>query len=159
MAQFANALLQDGVARFGCDFGKWFEHESALMHGRVGDSELRAIYDVLAEQENVDIDGAWALGQSGRAFAAELLLDLEHSTQKLSGCLLCQDGNGTVEEPRLREEFDRLSLIKRGGRLHLAQRREAPNRMLQIGFTISDVRTEGKINELRQGVTAELAGR
>ena len=83
----------------GCNLSKRFQNESALVHRRMGTLEFRRADDGIAEEQDVEIDVAWAFGLD--AVAAHRLLDLLDFRQEFLRREFGNHGDRAVQERRL----------------------------------------------------------
>jgi len=93
----------------GRNLVQWDEHEGALGQARVRNHEARPANNKIAEQENIQIERARAIGKAHEAIATEVLLDEEHGAEQFEWSQFGLECHGSVEKARLIQESDRLS--------------------------------------------------
>src|SRR5579862_4142834 len=109
--QLTNGALQHRMPDVGCNFGQRLQNEASLVHGGMRNLQLRYADHGIAEQQDVDIDGARAFGQC--APPAHLLLDGEDLRQENFRHQLGAQRDRAIQEPGLRRELHRLGLVER----------------------------------------------
>jgi hypothetical protein len=70
--------------------------------------------DEIAIEENVEVEGAGAVGNGGGAVAAEVALDGEERGEEIARKERCVESNDGVEEARLGRQSDRRGGVERG---------------------------------------------
>lgn len=100
--------------RVGGDGGKGREYEGAFGHAGMGDDEAGGVDDLAAIQEDVEVEGAWAVGDAVGAVAAEAALDLEEMAEEELGIETGFESDGGVEEGGLIGEAYRLGDVVGG---------------------------------------------
>ncbi len=63
--ELRDGLAAAGIAEIGCDFVEGDEDEGTLGEARMGDFEAGFAKDEIAVEENVEIEGARAIGNTG----------------------------------------------------------------------------------------------
>ena len=98
--------------------GRYFvernENEGALGQARVGNFEIRFADAEIVVEENVEVEGAGAVGEAGGAVAAELLFDGQQGVEQLARSEYCFKGDDGVDKAGLRGEADGRGGIERG---------------------------------------------
>src|SRR5215469_5817329 len=80
--QFAHRLLKHRMHHIRRDLGQRFEYKPPLRHSRMRHGQLRRVDGLRAEQQDVDIDHAWAFRL--RANPAHRLLNDQDTRQKFT---------------------------------------------------------------------------
>lgn len=80
----------------GGDFGQGLKDEAAFVHQGMGDDQFLAGNDLIAVEQQVQIDGAGF--PAGTADAADLVFDFKQAVQEGVGAEGGFDGGGGVEE-------------------------------------------------------------
>jgi hypothetical protein len=101
----------DGERR---DFGERDEDESAGSKAGMGNFEVGLGDDLIAEEENVEVECARSVGEAGCAIAAEFTLDGEEVLEQGAGGEVGFDGNDGVEEAGLVGKAYRFCGVERG---------------------------------------------
>jgi hypothetical protein len=91
----------------GCDLAERDEDKGALDKTWMRDDKTRPANDEIAVEQNVEVEGAGAVGEAEDAVAAEVPLDEEQSAEKFDRCQFGFQGSGGVEEAGLIGEADR----------------------------------------------------
>ena len=81
-----------------CDFGHGQQYERSLGHSGVGQLEILSTEDVIAVEENVEVEGAGAVGDAVQAVAAKSALDFEEVFEEGQGIEGCFESGCAVEE-------------------------------------------------------------
>ncbi len=133
-----------GTMRPGSSSAKRLEHESALVQTRVRDREARLVDDLVAVEEQVEIDRpravAWAV-----AGPAERALDLEQRVEQLPRAELGLDCGRALRNARLVVVPPRFRLPERGNGNDdhaLAEQLERPP---QRRLAVAEVRAEADV--------------
>ena len=90
------------------------ENEGTLGEARMRKREIELGQDQIAHQDQVEIEGAWAVGSGACAIAAEVVLDGEEELEELMRRESGLKSENGVDEPRLLSEADRRSGVERG---------------------------------------------
>src|ERR1700691_1589309 len=109
IAQFANRLIQRGVAKVRRKLRQGFQDEAALVHCGMRDGEPLGIDDGVTEEQNVDVNGARAFLLY--ALPAHLLFNAKNCIHQLRRGLAGFEGNHTIQEPRLLNEVHGFGFI------------------------------------------------
>lgn len=101
-----------GMKQVRRDGSERFQDESAIEHTGVGDGEVWLLKDGVAEQQDVEIDGARSVADGSDA--AEGTFDIEQDREQGTGVERGVDGDDLVQERRLVEVADRGGFVHRG---------------------------------------------
>jgi hypothetical protein len=146
------------------DFVKRNENKGALSQAGMGNFEVRLAEAEIAVEENVEVEGARAVGEARGAVAAELLLDGQQGAEQLARGELGFKGDCGIEEAGLRCESDGRGGIERGAANNAAERGKARGRRGQRGVWLAgeagQVGTETDVSgvHLLQGIAREVGG-
>ena len=110
------------------------QDEGALGEARVRDDKTSSTDNKVAVEQDVEIEGARAVGDAGGAVAAKVLFDEEQGAKQFDGGQASFEGGGGVEKAGLLREADRRGGVKRGTGKHATQRFEARGRGSQSGI-------------------------
>ncbi len=102
-----------GSTTLGCDFSERDEDEGTLRQAGMRNFQTGFGESEIAEEENVEVEGARTVGYGARAIAPEEALNGEKSLKKWMRCEIgfkCDDG---VKEARLIGQADGLSGVER----------------------------------------------
>ena len=105
----------------GGDLVERNKDKGALGEARMRDDETGSADDEIAIEENVEVEGAGAVGDAGDADAAEFLFDEEHGAEQLEWGQLGFKSDCGVEEAGLIGESNGRGGVERGARRHTAQ--------------------------------------
>jgi hypothetical protein len=105
-----------GIAESGSDFGEGYEDEGALGEAGMRNFEAWLGENEIAVEENVEVEGAGAVGDSGGAVTTEEALDEEKGSQEGARGERGVKGDNGIEEAGLIGEADGGSGIQRGVR-------------------------------------------
>lgn len=133
-----------GMAKGGGDFGERCEDELALEHAGMRNLQVRGVDGVIAIEEDVEIDKAWAFGE--RLLASHLRFDVAEGGEELRGGEVGLGFEDGVEEPGLVEIIDGLGFVD-GRELYDvdAGLGKKANGFAKIGFAVADVSAESEI--------------
>src|SRR5208282_6578715 len=95
----------------GRDLGQRFQYKAAAVQGGMGDGEFRRSDDLVAEEENVNVDGARAFVL--QAAASHIALNPENRGHELLRCVAGFEGGGAIQKPGLLGELHGLGFVKR----------------------------------------------
>jgi len=109
-------------AEIGGDFRERDKDEGALRQARMRNFEGRLRRDEIAVEEDVEVEGARAIGDGARTIASKTALDGEKRIKKWVRSEAGFKGDHGIEEARLIGEADGLGGIERGTRGDTAQR-------------------------------------
>ena len=98
----------------GCDLVERDEDEGALGEARVRDDETGAADDEIAVEQDVEVEGARAVGEAVGAVAAEVLFDEEQGAEQFEWGEIGFEGGGGVEKAGLVGESDGRGGVERG---------------------------------------------
>ena len=107
------------------DLGEWDQDEGSLGKARVRDFESRLAEDEIAEEENIEVEGAGAVGDAGGAVTAEAVFDCEQSAEQFSRRQIRFERENCVDKAGLAGEPDGSGGVERRPRGDAAQRFEA----------------------------------
>jgi len=119
----------------------------------VGQDEFWCVEDGVAEEQEVKVDDAGAVGDGGGAVAAHLLLNGEEGGEKLGGRERGAQERGRVEKVWLVEVADGGGVVERRDFLHFAKGAQVFDGGAEIGFAVSEVGAEGDGGELGRGLS------
>ena len=146
LQQLAGGALEHGMADLRRDLGQRLEHEAALVHGGMGNGEFGGVHHGVAEEQDVEINGARAFGLD--ATAAHLLLDGQHARKKLLRHPFGAQRHDRVQEPRLGGKFHGLGLVERRHGRYLAEDAEFFDGGAQVGFPVAHIGAQREIYRL-----------
>ena len=72
--------MEDGVGPMRYDIGRWGKRETTLMDPWVRDAQVFFVDDLIAEQQDVDVDGPGVIPRSGGPDPAQVRFDPEQRT-------------------------------------------------------------------------------
>jgi hypothetical protein len=104
------------VAEIGSDFGEGYEDEGALREAGMRNFEAGLREDEVGVEENVEVEGARAVGDSGRAITTEETLDEKEGCEEGARSQRGIKGDDSIEEAGLIGEADGGGGIQRGTR-------------------------------------------
>ena len=107
----ASAARVEGV---GGDFVERDEDEGTFGEARVGNLQMCFVQYQVAEEEEVEIEGAGAVRDARGAVPPEVYLDGEQALEQRARCEACFERDDGVEEAGLRGEADGLGGVERG---------------------------------------------
>ncbi len=90
-----------GIAQVGRDFVQRDEDEGALGEARMRDFKAGLAEDEIVVEENVEIEGARAVRNTGGAVAAEFTLDEENGAKQFERRQSCFESYDRVEKAGL----------------------------------------------------------
>jgi hypothetical protein len=99
------------------DFGERSENELPLQHSGMRDLQFGSVERLIAEEKNVYIEDARALGES--FLAAELRFDGAEGVEKFDGLGINYAFDYAVEEPGLAQIIDRLGFVEGRNLAHM----------------------------------------
>jgi hypothetical protein len=133
------------------DFGEGYEDESALCETRVGNFQAGLREDEIAEEENVEVEGAGTVWDCGGAITAEEALDEKEGGEEGSRSERGVKDDDGVQEAGLICEADRGSGIERGARGNASDVRElrkgGGERGIGMAGVAGKVGAEGDVGE------------
>src|ERR1035441_5110447 len=158
LQQLANSFLQQRDLYVRRDFRQRFQHKPPFGHRRMRHRQRWRVDVGRAEQQDVDVDDARALGL--RSLPSHGALDIQDAGKEFSRDQFRPHGHGTIQEPWLLGKFDRLGLIERRNFLYIAEVEELANRGPDVYLPVSEVGTQREIDDLLHVamVTREQAG-
>jgi len=115
------------------NFSKRLEHKAALVHGRVGQRELRTGLSGVAIQQQIEVDDAWTFGRSRGAIAAHGMLNRKKTVKQFKRRECCFEQSCGVYEIRLIEIADGSRGVKAGDSFNPAERGHAVQSFAKIG--------------------------
>jgi hypothetical protein len=101
------------IAKIGSDFGEGHEYESALGEAGMRNFKARLRKDEITVEENVEVEGAGAVGDGGGAITTELALDEKEGGKEGARSERGVKDDDGVQEAGLIEESDGGSGIER----------------------------------------------
>ena len=114
------------------NFSKRLEHKAALVHGRVGQRELRTGLSGVAIQQQIEVDDAWTFGRSRGAIAAHGMLDFKKAVEQVEWRDSCFEQNCSVYEIRLIEIADGSRGVKARDGFDFAERGHSTESFVKI---------------------------
>jgi hypothetical protein len=99
--QFGRGASGARIAEAGSDLGERDEDEGALAETGVRDFEIRLAEDKVAVEEDVEVEGAGAVGGAGHSVTAEFELDGKKFAEQPAGSEIGFKGDDGVEETGL----------------------------------------------------------
>ncbi len=132
--ELRDGLAAAGIAEIGCDFVEGDEDKGALGEARMGDFEAGFAEDEIAVEENVEIEGARAIGNTGGAVAAEVAFDEENGAKQFERRQSGFESDNGVEEAGLISEADGRGGVDRGAGRDAAEGGEAHGRCGERDF-------------------------
>ena len=133
------------MTEIGGDFGEWSKDKIALQHAGVRDLECRSIDDIVAVEEDVEVDQARTVGE--RLAAAHVGFDTAKGGEELIRSKVGGGFERSVEEPRLVEITNGFRLVKTGKlRDDNTDVFEQLNGSAEVGFAIADVGAERDVD-------------
>jgi hypothetical protein len=118
----------------GGNFREGDQDEGSFGHARVGDFEIRLADGQVAEEQDVQIEGAGAVLETGSPLATELLLDAEQAVEEFAGGEGRFEFHDRVQEAGLGGKAHGLSGIEGGAASDLAEGIEAVCGGRESGF-------------------------
>ncbi len=153
--ELRDGLAAAGIAEIGCDFVEGDEDKGALGEARMGDFEAGFAEDEIAVEENVEIEGARAIGDACGAVAAEFAFDEENGAKQFEWRQSGFEGDHGVEEAGLIDDADGRGGVERGARGDAAERSETDGGGGERGFGraggTGQVGAEGDVGERHAG--------
>lgn len=100
------------MPQVGCNLEQRFQYESAVEHPRMWNRELWGRHKKVPEQQNVNIDDAWATPHGSRwSFPAEVSFDALDHAEQLHGKILRFAFDRHIQKPRLPNHILRLCFV------------------------------------------------
>lgn len=106
-------LLRNGMPKIGGELDERLENEAALQHSGMGNRQVRRFDDVLSVEQDVQVDGARALGASSAhstSFPFHAQENGEELQREVAGLA---DGND-IQKPGLVFEILRFGFVEGG---------------------------------------------
>jgi len=107
------------------DLGEWDQDEGSLGKARVRDFESRLVEDEVAEEENIEVEGAGAVGDAEGALAAEVVLNGEKGFEERARRHIRFERENCVDKAGLAGEPDGRGRVERRPRGDAAQSLQA----------------------------------
>ena len=149
--KFAGCFAECGMARLGSDLDQRFQNKPPLMHGGMGDLQVRLIHDAVGEEHHVDINLARAF--IAHAKASHGRFHLQGKLEQFSRRFLRFYRHHAVQKPGLVGNVHWLGFIPCGNRQQPARHFQLFDRLAQVGCAISQVRSQRQISGFRHGVS------
>jgi len=111
-----NGQARGRNAKVGCDFIQRNEDEGSLSQARMRNLEAGLGENKIAVEQEVEIEGAWAVGNRARAIASEETLNREKRVKERAWRKIGFKRDDGVEKARLIGNADGRGGIKRGTR-------------------------------------------
>lgn len=131
----------------GIELGERLEREATLVDTRMRYSQTRLVDDLVPVHQQVEIEGSRPPALT--ANPPELTLDAQERLQKLLRSERRLGGHGSVQEPRLLDDPDRVGLAERrdGDDLDLGFRGEKCDRSPKCPLSIPEVGSEADVRK------------
>lgn|GEM_PF-7023325 len=110
--QILDGEAEGRVDQARSDLAKRLQNKAAKMQPGVGDGKAVFSKDVLIPEQNVEIDGAWAVRNG--AHAPKFSFDAAKGLKELEGAQFGADAGGRIEKLSLILEADGLGFIQPG---------------------------------------------
>jgi hypothetical protein len=125
---------------------QWFEHEHPFGHARMRQDEIRFSQHQIADQQQIEIEGAWCVRI--RPLAPTLPFDVEQRRQQLSRCGFAEPDRDRVEVGRLSTgNADRRRLAD-GREPQIGEQRLEPGAGVEkMTVAVAEIRSEGYRND------------
>ena len=135
--QLLQAVLEHGVLQVGRELAQGHEHEATLMQAGVWEMEAGFGEDEGAVEEQIEIEGAWAVGLIADAAAGGF--DAQEFVQEIARGEGGFERGGGVEEGSLIGEADGFGFIERGDAAELAEALQAGEGGLEMAAAVAEV--------------------
>jgi hypothetical protein len=144
--------------KLGIELQERVDHEGALGQSRVRDLEARLADDLVAVEQEIEVDRAGTPPLLAGTVAAEAPLDLEQAVEELARTQVRLDLGGPVHEPRLVDVPDRIRLAegRDGDDRDPVQRVQAPERLPERRLPVAEVRPEADVSARPRNGHAEM---
>lgn len=113
------------------NLGQWNENKGALMHTWMRQLQRGRIQDYIAKEDQVEIEGAGAVGDAVAAVAAEIALDGQEAVKQRLGIKIGVECDSGVQKGRLVRVAHGLGGVAAGSGGDPAQLTEADNRGIE----------------------------
>ena len=132
--QLCHGRLTGDDQEIWSDFMKRYENERAVRETRMGDVQIGLVQDEVSVEQDVEIEGARTVENTGGTLASEVVLDAEESCEKRGRGKIRFESNHGVEEAGLIGKSHGSGGVKRRAAAHVANRRKAIEGSRQCGF-------------------------
>jgi nicotinate-nucleotide adenylyltransferase len=112
--EFCDGFSEDRVTEVRGDFGEGDEDEPAVGESGMREREAGRVHDQVANEEQIEVEGAGPVGLTGAAIPAKAALGGEEEIEEGFGAEGCSEGNGGVHEGRLIREPYGIGAVERG---------------------------------------------
>lgn len=99
--QLLHGPLTGRIHQIGCNLGQWNQDKSAGSEPRVRNVQVELVKDIVAEEEQVQVQRARPIGNACAAVAPELTLDPEQAFQQAARAEFGFEGHNGVHEAGL----------------------------------------------------------
>jgi len=117
-----------------CDLAERDEDEGAFGEAGVGNDKTGPTDNEVAIEQDVQVEGARAIGDAGGAVTPKVLFDEEQGAEEFKGGQVCLKRGGGIEKAGLLGEADGLGGVERGAGKYAAKGVEARSRGSQRGI-------------------------
>lgn len=127
---------------FGCNFSQRGEDEAAFGHARVREGERGGVEDGVGGEEEIEVEGAGAVGGGVGAVASEGAFDGEKFAEDFGGRAVGLEQQCGVEEVGLVGEADGRGAVEGGDGGDASEGTDAGDGGAEIFFAVSEVGAE-----------------
>jgi len=129
------------MAKAGSQIIQWNENEAAVSEARVRNLQLWQVDDLIAKEQNIHVDHAWAIADAPRS--AEIAFDLVQRFEQFVRLAVPLHLDDAIQKPRLLAQIHRLGFIQRALANHPdVSLPETGDRAGNVSIALSQVRSQ-----------------
>jgi len=113
LKQLSHGTAREWVDRLWRDLREWDEDEGAVGKAGMGDFEVGLGYDLIAEEQDIQVECARAVWKTGCAVAAKFALDCQQAVEQGAGGEIAFESDDGVDEVGLVGKADGLGGVER----------------------------------------------
>src|ERR1700730_2272953 len=151
LQQLKDSFVEPRVQHFRPNLRQRLKHKAPFLHRGMRYGQLRRSHDGIAEEQYVNVNRARPLFLP--ALATHCSLNPKDGRHQCLRRLRSFERHGTIQEPGLSGDLDRLGFVEGRDCRHASLRSQARDRISQMSFAITEVRRQRKIGSFWHGST------